>query len=197
MLAVGLAVIATPQVSAGDLSAQQIIDGLKVSRTRSLSAPAQPALTQGDLDFVKSVRGKTRSLSMGDRDHLAAIAAKRPKIDLDINFDFDSAALAPRAEPQLHSLGKALTSDELAGSVIMLGGHTDGKGSDAYNQGLSERRAAAVKRFLIETYKIPAANLISAGYGKEGYKNPAEPFAPENRRVEVVNMAAKQQAANK
>jgi outer membrane protein OmpA-like peptidoglycan-associated protein len=195
---VGLAAITAPQdATAGDLSAQQIIDGLKVPKTRSLSAPAQPALTPNDLAFVKSVRGKTRSLSMGDRDHLAAIAANRPKIDLDINFDFDSAALTPRSEPQLHSLGKALTSDELAGSVIMLGGHTDGKGSDAYNQRLSERRADAVKRFLIETYKIPAANLLSAGYGKEGYKNPTDPFAPENRRVEVVNMAAKEQAANK
>jgi outer membrane protein OmpA-like peptidoglycan-associated protein len=128
---------------------------------------------------------------------LAAIAANRPKIDLDINFDFDSAALTPRAEPQLHNLGKALTSDELAGSVIMLGGHTDGKGSDAYNHGLSERRAEAVKRFLIETYKIPAANLVSAGYGKEGYKNPSDPLASENRRVEVVNMATKEHAANK
>jgi outer membrane protein OmpA-like peptidoglycan-associated protein len=198
MLAAGLTVITLPQGAlAGDLSAQQIIDGLKVSRTRSLSAPSQPALAPDDLDFVKSVRGRTRSLSMGDRDHLAAIAANRPKIDLDINFDFDSAALTPRTEPQLHSLGKALTSDELAGSVIMLGGHTDGKGSDAYNHDLSERRAQAVKRFLIETYHIPAANLLSAGYGKEGYKNPADPFAAENRRVEVVNMAAKDQAEKK
>jgi outer membrane protein OmpA-like peptidoglycan-associated protein len=198
MLTAGLTVIAAPQgASAGDLSAQQIINGLKVSRTRSLGAPAQPALAPSDLAFVKSVRGKTRSLSMGDRDHLAAIAANRPKIDLDINFDFDSAALTPRTEPQLHSLGKALTSDELAGSVIMLGGHTDGKGSDAYNQGLSERRAEAVKRFLTETYHIPAANLVSAGYGKEGYKNPSDPLAAENRRVEVVNMAAKEQAENK
>jgi outer membrane protein OmpA-like peptidoglycan-associated protein len=198
ILAAGLTVIAAPQgASAGDLSAQQIIDGLKVSKTRSLSAPAQPALPPSDLAFVRSVRGKTRSLSLGDRDHLAAIAANRPKIDLDINFDFDSAALTPRTEPQLHSLGKALTSDELAGSVVMLGGHTDGKGSDAYNQNLSERRAEAVKRFLIKTYHIPAANLVSAGYGKEGYKNPSDPLAAENRRVEVVNMAAKEQAENK
>jgi len=197
ILVASLTVIAAPQSgSAGDLSAQQIIDGLKVSKTRSLSAPAQPVLTPSDLDFVKSVRGKTRSLSMGDRDHLAEIAAKRPKIDLDINFDFDSAALNARTEPQLHSLGKALTSDELAGSVIMLGGHTDGKGSDAYNRDLSERRATAVKRYLTEKFHIPAANLVSAGYGKEGYKNPTDPFAAENRRVEVINMAAKDQAAN-
>lgn len=197
ILAAGLMAIAAPRgVSAEDLSAQQIIDGLKVSKTRSLSASPRPTLDPNDLNFVQKVRGKTRSLSMGDRSQLAEIAAKRPKIDLDINFDFDSAAVTPRTEPQLHSLGKALTSDELAGSVIMLGGHTDGKGSDAYNQTLSERRAEAVKRFLVETYKIPAANLVAAGYGKEGYKNPADPLAAENRRVEVVNMATKDQAAN-
>jgi len=197
VLATGLALIAVPHgAAAGDLSAQQIIDGLKVSKTRSLSGPSQPAMTESDLAFIKSVRGKTRSLSMGDRDHLAAIAAKRPKIDLDIDFDFNSADVTPKTEPQLNNLGKALTSSELAGSVVMLGGHTDGKGSDAYNQGLSERRAVAVKRFLTEKYHIPAANLVSTGYGKQGYKNPADPFAPENRRVEIVNMAAKEQAAN-
>lgn len=196
ILAAGLALIAVPQgASAGDLSAQQIIDGLKVSKTRSLSASAQPAMSAGDLAFVKSVRGKTRSLSSGDRQQLATIAAKRPSIDLDINFDFNSAAVTARAEPQLNNLGKALTSNELAGSLIMLGGHTDGKGSDAYNQTLSERRAAAVKRYLTEKFHIPAANLMAAGYGKEGYKNSADPFAAENRRVEIINMAAKDQAA--
>jgi outer membrane protein OmpA-like peptidoglycan-associated protein len=196
ILAAGLALIAVPHgASAGDLSAQQIIDGLKVSKTRSLSAPAQPAMSAGDLAFVKSVRGKTRSLSSGDREQLAAIAAKRPSIDLDINFDFNSAAVTARAEPQLNNLGKALTSNELTGSLIMLGGHTDGKGSDAYNQTLSERRAAAVKRYLTEKFHIPAANLMAAGYGKEGYKNSADPFAAENRRVEIINMAAKDQAA--
>src|SRR5688500_16600536 len=72
ILASGLVVIAPPQgASAGDLSAQQIIDGLKTSKTRSLSAPTRPALSPSDLDFVRNVRGKTRSLSMGDRDHLA------------------------------------------------------------------------------------------------------------------------------
>ena len=59
-----------------------------------------------------------------------------------------------------------------------------------------ERRATAVKRYLTEKFHIPAANLVSAGYGKEGYKNPTDPFAAENRRVEVINMAAKDQAAN-
>jgi outer membrane protein OmpA-like peptidoglycan-associated protein len=126
---------------------------------------------------------------------MAAIATKRPKINLEINFEYNSASLTPKAEPQLNSLGEALTSNDLKGSIVMLGGHTDAKGGDEYNQGLSERRAETVKRFLIEKYKIPATDLVTAGYGKKGLKNPAEPLAAENRRVEIVNMAERQEAS--
>jgi outer membrane protein OmpA-like peptidoglycan-associated protein len=180
---------------AEDLSAKQIQERLTAPKTRSLTATDRPQLSSDDLAFVKRVRGQTRSLSLDDREQMAAIAAKRPKVDLEINFDYNSAAVTPKAEPQLNSLGKALTSKELAGSVIMLGGHTDAKGSDDYNQGLSERRAETVKRFLIDNYKIPAANLVTAGYGKKGPKNPNDLFAAENRRVEIVNMAEREQAS--
>jgi outer membrane protein OmpA-like peptidoglycan-associated protein len=181
--------------TAGELSAQQILDGLKVSKTRSLGAPDQRSQSADDLAFVNRVRGQSRSLSTEDREHMAAIAPTRPKVDLEINFDYDSADLTPRSEPQLNNLGKALSSGELAGSVFMLGGHTDVKGNDEYNQTLSERRAETVKRFLIERYRVPAANLVSAGYGKKGLKNAADPYAAENRRVEIVNMAAREQTA--
>ena len=83
----------------------------------------------------------------------------------------------------------------MIGSVFMLGGHTDAKGGDNYNQMLSERRAETVKRFLIQNYHLPAANLVSAGYGKNGQKNPNDPFAAENRRVEIVNMAERDEAS--
>ena len=77
----------------------------------------------------------------------------------------------------------------------MLGRHTDAKGGDAYDQALSERRAETVKRFLMEGYHLPAANLVSAGYGKSGLKNAADPHAAENRRVEIVNMADREQSS--
>lgn len=179
---------------AGELSTQQIIDGLK-PKTRSLSASTRASLSDADAAFVHRVRGQSRSLSLDDRQHMAEIAAKRPKIDVEINFDFNSAELTPRAEPQLNSLGKALTSSELAGTVVMLGGHTDAKGTDDYNQKLSERRAETVKRFLIDNYKVSPDLLVTSGYGKAGLKNSADPFAAENRRVEIVNMVEKEQAA--
>jgi outer membrane protein OmpA-like peptidoglycan-associated protein len=193
-LASGLTLVAA-SANAEELSAQQIRDGLKVSKTRSLSAPDRPAISADDLAAIKRVSGKTRSLSAADRDQMAEIATKRPKINLEINFEYNSAALTPKAEPQLNSLGEALTSNDLKGSIVMLGGHTDAKGGDEYNQGLSERRAETVKRFLVENYKIPATNLVTAGYGKKGLKNPAEPLAAENRRVEIVNMAEREEAS--
>jgi outer membrane protein OmpA-like peptidoglycan-associated protein len=175
---------------AGDVSAQQIVDGLKAPKTRSLAASnAQPApLSDKDAALIDRVR-KTRSLSSADRDQIQQIAQSRPSVDVEIYFDYNSAALTPKAEPQLNSLGQALTSKDLTGAVVMLGGHTDAKGGDGYNQGLSERRAETVKKFLVERYRIPADTLISTGYGKRELKNSSDPFAPENRRVQIVNMA--------
>ena len=195
ILAGGFVMGPAPQPAvAGELSAQQIIDGLK-PKTRSLSGSTRANLNDADAAFIRRVRGQTRSLSLGDRQQMAEIAAKRPKIDVEINFDFNSAELSPSAEPQLHSLGKALTSPELQGPVVMLGGHTDAKGGDDYNQQLSERRAETVKRFLVANYKLAPDLLVTSGYGKSGLKNPADPFAAENRRVEIVNVAEKEQAA--
>lgn len=183
--------------SAAELSDQQIIEKLKQPRiTRSLSGTTveAPAMKPGDKALIDKIR-KTRSLSAADRQQVAEIAKSRPAIDLEIYFDYNSAAVSPKAEPQLHSLGKALTSPDLAGSVMMLGGHTDAKGNDSYNQSLSERRAETVRKFLIETYKVPAENLVSAGYGESELKNKADPYAAENRRVQVVNMAKQEQAS--
>jgi outer membrane protein OmpA-like peptidoglycan-associated protein len=159
-----------------------------------MGAQPQQGLSASDLATVKRL-SRTRSLSSGDRAQMADIASQRPKIDLNIHFDFDSAAVSPRAEPQLNNLGQALSSPEMNGTIIMLGGHTDAKGSDAYNQSLSERRANAIKDYLISRYRIPAENLVAAGYGESRLKNKADPNAAENRRVEIINMAEKEQAA--
>ena len=188
----------TDFASGEDMSTQQIVRGLTSSTSRSLSVqqPSGPsAPSPADEAFVKKMQTQGRGLSLGDREQMAAIATKRPKIDLNINFDFNSATLSRTADSQLKALGDALTSKELAGGVFMLGGHTDAKGSDSYNQTLSQRRADSVKRFLIDTYRVPAANLVTAGYGEKMLKNPADGFAAENRRVEVVNMTTAEQAS--
>ena len=141
---------------------------------------------------MNSVRNRpTRSLTLDERQELATVAKDKLSIDIEIDFDFNSAQIGATATPGITALGKALSSPQLVNGTFMLAGHTDGKGSDAFNQELSERRADAVKQFLIARYKLPAANLIAVGYGKSMLKNKDNPFAAENRRVQVVNLAAK------
>src|SRR5262249_48335053 len=107
---------------------------------------------------------------------------------IEIYFDFDSAKIAGLAEPDVTNLGVALTDSKLKGALIMLSGHTDAKGTDEYNQKLSERRAEAGKRYLVEKFQLPAENLRTAGYGKAVLKNGTDPLAAENRRVQIVNL---------
>jgi len=117
----------------------------------------------------------------------AAKTGKLPSADLEVYFDYDKADITPAARQALGPLGQALIDPKLVGNRFVLVGHTDDKGGDAYNQVLSERRAAAVKDYLVRTFGIASERLISYGRGKSALKNSADPFAAENRRVQVIN----------
>jgi len=110
-----------------------------------------------------------------------------PSVDLEIYFDYDSAALKPESLPQLRRLGDALEDRRLKGRAFLIAGHTDAKGSDAYNQRLSERRARSVKSFLISNFAVNPNALKVIGYGEEQLKYPNAPEAAANRRVQVIN----------
>jgi outer membrane protein OmpA-like peptidoglycan-associated protein len=196
ILAVGLALPSGLGVAlaAEERSADDIIKALKPARiTRGLTtSPADAARNAQETKFVNSLRNRpTRSLTFADREQITSIAKKRPSIDLEVNFDYNSDNIGSEAVPQVTALGEALASPDLKGGTFIVAGHTDAKGSDTYNQGLSERRAEAVKRFLAEKYGIDASNLVTVGYGKTHLKNPAGPFASENRRVQVINAGDK------
>jgi outer membrane protein OmpA-like peptidoglycan-associated protein len=195
-LAAGLAMPACLGVAraAEEPSMAQIIKALRPARlTRGLAAsPVDAARSAEEARFVDTLRKRTtRSLTTDERQQIVAIAKKKPSIDLEINFEYDAATIGPKAMPQVTALGQALSSDELKGRTFIVAGHTDAKGGEAYNQGLSERRADAVKRFLSEKYAIDASRLVTAGYGKTELKNSADPFSGENRRVQVINMSDK------
>ena len=154
------------------------------------SAPGAPIVPQGaDAQAVERIftQPAPGSLSVKEREQVAAIAKVRPAIDLTIYFDFNSAEISPKAVATLLELGKALSSDALAGTRFLLAGHTDGKGTDAYNLKLSQRRAEAIRKFLVEQFKVEERRLLAVGYGEEQLKNKADPNADENRRVQVVN----------
>src|SRR5712671_7835049 len=182
---------------AGDtVSADQILSALKpkAATTRGLSAgpQADPVVTAKQVSFVDSLRNrKTRSLSLGEREEIAQIASAKPKIDLEIRFDYNSADISKDSTQAVQELGKALSQASLKGSTFVVAGHTDAIGGEEYNQGLSERRADTIKRYLTEKYGINGGDLVTVGYGKTKPKDPNAPMDPANRRVQVVNMETK------
>lgn len=176
-------------------SVNQIIDQLKPKpRTRSLDTSPRPFGASGENPqsaFPETLRNRpARSLTLRERDDLAKRAEGKPDINLEVTFAYNSAKLTPAAAVTLGNLGKALTSAELRGSTFNIEGYTDAKGGYEYNQRLSDRRAEAVKQFLVAEYRVPAKDLIPVGYGKTRLKNPGNPFGAENRRVHIVNVAA-------
>jgi outer membrane protein OmpA-like peptidoglycan-associated protein len=186
---------------AGDtnVSKDQILNALQPKPlTRGLSAGPQvdPAVKAKENHFVETLRNrKTRSLSLGEREEILQIASDKPKIDLDIQFDYNSADISTTSMPSVKALGEALSNASLKGSTFVVAGHTDAIGGEAYNQGLSERRADTIKRYLVEKYGITGADLVTVGYGKDKPKDANAPMDPINRRVQVVNMDTKTTAS--
>jgi outer membrane protein OmpA-like peptidoglycan-associated protein len=182
---------------AGDnnVSADQILNALQPKPlTRGLSVGPQEdqAVKAKETGFIATLRNrKTRSLSLGEREEIAEIASTKPKIDLEIHFDYNSADISKDSMPAVQELGKALSDASLKGSTFVVAGHTDAVGGEEYNQGLSERRADTIKRFLTEKYGINGTDLVTVGYGKTKPKDPSAPMDPINRRVQVVNMDTK------
>ena len=195
--------VGTGKALAGDttITEDQIIKALtpvKKPLTRGLStAPVEdPAKIAKETAFVQSIRGRTtRSLSSGERQEIADQIVDKPNIDLEINFDYNSADISSKSMPAVQALGRALTNPDLKGSTFIVAGHTDAAGGDGYNQDLSERRADSIKRYLMDNFHIASADLVTVGYGKTKLKDPNQPLADVNRRVQVVNMANKTTAS--
>ena len=141
-----------------------------------------------------AVAGKSAELTRAIKDLGAEDTPKEIKVNLsaDLLFDFDKADIKPAAEPQLAKVVTLLKAYPAA--AVKIDGHTDGKGGDAYNQALSEKRAGAVADWLKARAPIDGAKLNTRGWGKT---KPVAPNAkpdgaddPEgrakNRRVEIV-----------
>jgi outer membrane protein OmpA-like peptidoglycan-associated protein len=119
-----------------------------------------------------------------------ASKSSEPAVSMQLTFAFDSDKLLPEARLTLDNLGKALQSDELKADTFRIEGHTDSKGSRAYNQRLSERRARSVARYLVERFGIEPKRLQTVGKGEDMLLNPNDPENAENRRVQIVNLGS-------
>lgn len=138
------------------------------------------------------VSGKAEALGAALRDLGAKTTKTEIRIELssDVLFDFDKAELLPKAIPALEKVATVLQSYPTSACTVE--GHTDSIGNDRYNQGLSERRADAVKSWLV-AHGV-ASSMSTRGWGR------TKPVAPntlpngkdnpegrqKNRRVEIV-----------
>jgi outer membrane protein OmpA-like peptidoglycan-associated protein len=141
-----------------------------------------------------AVAGTTMGVEAALKDLGAKVTEAEIRIDLsaDVLFDFDKAEIKKEAEPSLRKVATVLNANP--GAKVSIEGHTDGKGADAYNQSLSEQRAASVKQWLVTTAKANATGIATRGWGKtkpvahntkpDGSDDPEG--RAKNRRVEIV-----------
>lgn len=102
-----------------------------------------------------------------------------------IYFGYNSARLTKDAMTELGKLGKALTSPQFEGISWLVEGHSDDAGSAAYNQELSEQRAQAAQRYLVESTGIAPERLHAVGKGESEPFDHDNPRASVNRRVRL------------
>jgi outer membrane protein OmpA-like peptidoglycan-associated protein len=153
---------------------------------------------QTALDEIEQLTAEQDGLMLDQREReirslqaeLAALEAQQTERGLvvtlgDILFDFDEAELTPGGELQVARLADALR--QMPDRNVLVEGHTDSSGSDAYNLELSQRRATAVEDLLI-VQGVDPTRVLTRGYGEQ-YPVAANDSAAgrqQNRRVEVV-----------
>lgn len=160
---------------------------------------AQYNIDQGDTEWAPSV-GIGMNFGGGSKPAPApVVAAIEPtpepvaveepvelvRVELDVKFDFDKAQVKPESYGDIKNLADFMNQYPQTTTVVE--GHTDSKGSDAYNQKLSERRASAVRDVLVNQYGVDAARVNAAGYGESRpvADNATDAGRAVNRRVEA------------
>jgi outer membrane protein OmpA-like peptidoglycan-associated protein len=141
-----------------------------------------------DLVFrVDDLGGKVQDLQVKETGQEIRI-----ELAADVLFDFDKANLRPEAQKTLHQAA-GIISDKAKGTV-RIEGHTDSKGNDAYNQKLSERRAASVKTWFVDKEGLGSVQFSTQGFGaKKPVASNTKPDGSDdpdgrqkNRRVEII-----------
>lgn len=148
-------------------------------------APVDPCSLDDDADGVNNCIDKCADTPK----ELAVDADGCPipvKMRLEVLFDFDKSDI--KAEYHQVLADFAVFAKQYPGVHIEIGGHTDSKGTAAYNQKLSERRANSVRDYLIKNFGMKADRLTAVGYGltKPVADNATDAGRAQNRRIEAV-----------
>lgn len=191
------------RVQAEQAQAQQEIDRLAQERQQVLleSRTRQAEVAEQRAEVAKLEAESSRQEVEQLEQSMAELKAQAEETERgtvltlgEMLFAFDEAELAPGAERKLQPLAAFL--EEHPDREVLVEGHTDAVGSEAYNRQLSERRALAVRNYLVRQGIAPD-RIETQGYG------PQYPVAPndtpagrqQNRRVDVVILQAGQEAA--
>jgi len=144
--------------------------------------PKHTYSSAGNYNATCTVTDNNNLTGTGSAPISVASAAKKQIVLRGINFDFDKSNIKPEAEPVLDAAVDVLK--ENPGVNVRVAGYTDGIGTDAYNQGLSERRAKSVKDYL-EKHGIEGSRLTAVGFGKADpvASNATKDGRAQNRRV--------------
>lgn len=149
-----------------------------------LGTPHQAPLAKAKTRGLKLLGdAASTALPMPDTAAAAGHIDSPAAVALQVQFPFNSAEIQPDMTPALDAVAEGI---KMAGTQtrIVVEGHTDAVGSADYNLRLSQRRAAAVKQYMVIRHGIPAQALAVVGLGKSMPLLPENPYAAENRRVQ-------------
>lgn len=164
------------------LSRNEIINSLQGAQQKvELSADE---LQKAALENIQKFPGANSPQSLPLADKLASLR----QFNIEITFDFDSARIRPESYESVGLIADALHTPYLQGQTFFIVGHTDAKGDREYNLNLSRERAKAVRDALVTTFRVPGEYLFAVGLGEEQLRDPADPDAAVNRRVQLINM---------
>lgn len=149
----------------------------------AFAATAQQSIKSATADELVEMLAPVPSTTRSVRN----LAPEPRKIDLMLQFDFNSARLQEPSRPMLASLAQAMGSTRIKALRFKVEGHTDAVGKASYNQDLSEKRAQSVVEFL--SYKgVKKNRLLAEGKGASDLLLPDKPDAMENRRVRITTL---------
>lgn len=173
--AIFIGVISTPAFS----QAEKVMRGGEITESALIDALTPAPSTSGTRSIRPMRENGPRTTPISP--------VKTARTSLLITFETNSADLTSQAKQSLDVLGEALNSSKLAEFNFAVEGHADPRGTSGANLELSRQRAEAVRRYLVQHKGIEDRRLEAIGKGDRELINAANPYAPENRRVTIVN----------
>eukprot|EP01037_Dinobryon_pediforme_P010134 gene10134-10202_t len=188
------ALLPAAALAAPPVSSEQIVCDLTGDCSGNAGTPTRNGPKTRGFSIIHGGSTQAQAQTPGTKGHhartQAAAPARAPRstvghANLAIAFLEGSAVLTSAGRRAADEFVKALQSPALAGKRFTIGGHTSAVGGRAYNQDLSERRAAAVVDYLV-TQGADRARFDVKGFGFDQPIPGTAPSAPANRRVEVI-----------